>query len=130
MLEIKKISIFGILLLVFAFFALPSFAQNDGNSEGGTIIIWLEVINFMLLLTLSAIMLVLNVMVVNKLKNSIFGSFFKYMLAGVLLAWMIRIMSLLYEFDILEISDDSFVLLWHIIFYFSKIGRASCRERV
>ncbi len=105
----------AIILLILPSRLLAVSHENSENEAGrrGELILWVEALIFLFLV----LIVVQNLQIILTFGTSIFGVPFIYLLAGIILLWLARFAIILYEFKVLNTHENTYNVLWHLIFY-------------
>lgn len=112
-----KIILLGIILGFFII-SLSSMVIADDHNEGselrrGELILWAEALIFLFFITA----VILSIMILRQHASMNLRVPHIFILAGIVLFGLTRIMYTLYEFKILDIGDQTLEFWWHLIFY-------------
>jgi len=109
--------IIGILVVTLSVFV---FVSNGENSEGrvGIINLWLEATIFLFLI----IAAVITIPIIFRHKEDSWKPLFIFMLSGIILMILARVIIVLYDFRILKIGEETLAVSWHLIFYLGMIS--------
>ncbi len=116
--EKQSVLLFVLLLSVLSVPAI--LAQEDDEDAIGADVIahWLEALIFVFII----VAVLLNITVIHKFKTSTFGMPFIYILSGMILLGLSRVVILLYDLEILEIQDITLQVWWHLLFYLAMVS--------
>ncbi len=108
--------IFAVLFLLF--FSCLTFAKAQEMEEKGSENTANFIEGLIILFIVTSIVLCANI--VKKFKTSLFGTPFVYILMGLFLMGIIRLIFVFNEFKIFSLHEESLVILWHMVFYTSS----------
>jgi len=115
----KSSLLFTLSIVIFLLiFPLISADDNEGGLTRGDLIIPVEAIIFLFMTGA----IILNAKIVLKFGKSLYGTPFIYILFGLILMELTRILYMLFDFRFLNLSHETLNFLWHMVFYIGMVS--------
>jgi len=117
--KLNRFVLFGIAIMIF-FNSINTVSAIHNYSSGeriGVLNLWIEAF-ILLFLIIAAVM---NLKIISKHKKDVWKSMFIFVLSGIILMILSRLIIVLYDFQIINIGDETLAMGWHIIFYLAMI---------